>query len=135
MGDNIGSEKWTEANKKREQVKKYAAELKRFNKMVRDKKESRKSKISEPVGSTNDLDGIDPLPEGEITNSEFARGSQFSFASGAFSNNLKNKVKTIKEKQMEYAALNVPKPKARKKWKQDISHLEKLPGTHITPPP
>ena len=27
----------------------------------------------------------------------------------------------------------MPKPKQRKKWKQDLSHLEKLPGTHILP--
>ena len=36
---------------------------------------------------------------------------------------------------MEYAQQNVPKPTQRKKWKQDISHLQKIPGTHIVPQP
>lgn len=72
-------------------------ELKRFNKMVRVKKDARKSKISEPVGSA-DLDGIESLREGDITQSEFARNSSFSFASGALSNNLQSKAKSIKNK-------------------------------------
>ena len=65
--------------------------------------------------------------------SDFGRNSNFSFGSKAFTNNLKNKARSIKDKQMEYALSNVPKPKQRKKWKQDISHLEQLPGTHILP--
>lgn len=34
---------------------------------------------------------------------------------------------------MEYAATNVPKPKPRKQWKQDLSNMQQLPGTHILP--
>ena len=76
---------------------------------------------------------VAPPQINETSQSEFGRNSNFSFASGAFSNNLKGRVKTIKEKQAEYVATSVPKPKQRKQWKQDISHLEKLPGTHILP--
>mmetsp|Transcript_24637 Transcript_24637/g.32972 ORF Transcript_24637/g.32972 Transcript_24637/m.32972 type:complete len:165 (+) Transcript_24637:459-953(+) len=131
LGDNIGSEKWLTAQKKREHVKKYADELKRFNKMVKDRKDAKKSRISEPVGGG--ASDIGPLAEGEVSKSDFARDSNFSFASGAFSNNLKGKAKSIRDKQMEYAQVNVPKPKPRKQWKQDLSHLDKLPGTHILP--
>ena len=81
--------------------------------MVKDRKDAKKSRISEPVGGT-DKDDIGPLPEGDLTGSEFARNSSFSFASGAFSNNLKGKAKSIRDKQMEYAIENVPKPKQRK---------------------
>ena len=42
-------------------------ELKRFNNMVKERKEARKSKISEPVGGSSDLGGIDPLLTGDIS--------------------------------------------------------------------
>lgn len=63
------------------------------------------------------------LDKGESKNGDFGRNSNFSFSTNAFSNNLKGKVKTIKEKQEEYVLENVPKPRQRKQWKQDISHL------------
>ena len=56
-------------------------------------------------------------------NADFGRNSNFSFISNSLSNNLKDKAKTIKERQQEYVLENVPKPKQRKQWKQDISHL------------
>ena len=88
--------------------------------------------MSEPVGNDNDMMG--PLPGAQDgTRSDFGRQSNFSFASSVFTNGLKGRVKSIKEKQTEYALCNVPKPKQRKQWKQDLSHLKQLPGTHILP--
>ena len=84
--------------------------------MVKDRKDVKKSRVSEPVGET-DKDDLGPLPDDDLSASEFARNSSFSFASGAFSNNLKGKAKSIREKQFEYAMVNVPKPKQRKQWK------------------
>ena len=57
---------------------------------------------------------------------ELGRNSNFSFKSSNFANNLKNKAKSIKDKQMEYAITSVPKPKTRKTWdvKQDLSNMQ-----------
>lgn len=61
-----------------------------------------------------------------------ASQSNYSFGSAAFSNNLKARVKTVREKQAEYA-VHVPKPKQHVPAKQDISHLQKVPGTYPLP--
>ena len=88
--------------------------------MVQERKDARKSRISEP---NDDQEAIEPSflnhkIEGDMTQVSGLgerRNSHNSF--GAFSNDLRNKAMTIKERQMEYAQQNVPKPKQRKKWK------------------
>lgn len=41
LGDNIGSDKWLEAKKKKDDAKKYAKELTQFNQMKQQQKEAR----------------------------------------------------------------------------------------------
>ena len=60
---------------------------------------------------------VEPPELDDVSKSEFGRNSNFSFASGAFANNLKNRVKGIKDKHNEYVMTSVPVPKQRKKWK------------------
>ena len=56
---------------------------------------------------------------------------KFSFGGGyhEFRKNLQTKAH-----KMKHYADSVPKPKRREIPKQDISYIEKLPGTHILPP-
>ena len=115
MGDNIGSEQWLEAKKKRDDAKKFAEELDRFNKLKLKSKNERQIKHTVSAGNEAAAAGEAKVNAKTDTSvSDFGRNSNFSFASGAFSNNLRGRAKTIKEKQMEYALTSVPKPKQRK---------------------
>ena len=66
---------------------------------------------------------VEPPELGNVSQSEYGKNTNFSFASGAFANNLKNRVRSIKDKQNEYVMTSVPVPKQRKKWKQDLSQM------------
>ena len=119
LGDNIGSADWLEAKKKQDEAKKYSQQLNKFNKMKQQRKETRQNReLADTVSAE--------LPSSKLNadfESDFGRNSGMSFASAAFTSNSKGKTKSIKEKQLEYAQVNVPKPRQRKQWKQDISHL------------
>ena len=102
LGDNIGSEQWLEAKNKKETAKKYAQDLVNFNKMIQKRKQAKKLEISDSI-SVNEkavLSKNNMLSQSDfgIDKVDFDKNSNLSFASGAFSNNLKEKVKTIKEK-------------------------------------
>ena len=68
--------------------------------MVKQRKDARRSQVSDQVPAAEKI--VEPPELAGVSQSDFGRNSNFSFASAAFANNLKNRVKTIKDKQNEY---------------------------------